>query len=229
MKQQLEHGIRYLDLRVVACPKTLKFKFCHALYGHEIQKDLKEVAQFLTENRQEVVILDFNHLYGITSQEHFGEFVEIVESFFQEMIWYPPLLEQFHFPTLSLSVLNEQNKQVLIFCRSNFEWKLAIDSKNLKSLWPNKNKKEETFDFNQRVLEKLGSKEKLYVTQCIMTPRLTNVISLRTRSLCDYERELLSDLPDWLQQSRRNGLKPNIITTDFIEQNNFASNVLDFN
>ena len=230
MKQQLEHGIRYLDLRVVACPKTSKFKFCHALYGHEIEKDLKEVAQFLTDYRHEVIILDFNHLYGITSQEHFHEFVSVVESFFKEMIWCPPSsTDQPNFQHLSLSAMTAQRKQVLLFCRSSFVWDLAVDSKHLKSLWPNKNKKEETFEFNEKVLEKIENREKFYVTQCIMTPRLKNVISLKNRSLHDYEKELISDLPHWLQQAKESGLKPNIITTDFIEENNFVTNVLNFN
>ena len=55
---QLERGIRYVDLRVMRSQKTGKLHFCHGLVGEEAAVGLEEIAGFLRHTRREVVIAD---------------------------------------------------------------------------------------------------------------------------------------------------------------------------
>ncbi|RXG70746.1 PI-PLC X domain-containing protein 3, partial [Armadillidium vulgare] len=66
--EQLTHGIRYFDIRVAM--KNNKFHFVHGLYGADLEDLLAEVRDFLTLRSGEVVLLDFQHLYGLTREDH---------------------------------------------------------------------------------------------------------------------------------------------------------------
>lgn len=50
IRQQLELGIRYLDLRVVCHKESGTFWTCHGVYCVDIKDVLKEINDFLTEN-----------------------------------------------------------------------------------------------------------------------------------------------------------------------------------
>ena len=63
--EQLRAGVRYLDLRIAFNEEDKGLYTCHSLYGEKIEGVLREVAEFLREQQQEVVILDFNHLYNM--------------------------------------------------------------------------------------------------------------------------------------------------------------------
>lgn len=56
--QQLEDGIRSLDLRVAVDKKGV-FRACHALYGDRLDKILDDVKQFSDAHPQEILILSF--------------------------------------------------------------------------------------------------------------------------------------------------------------------------
>jgi len=56
--QQLEDGIRSLDLRVAVDKKGV-LRVCHGLYGDRIDKILDEVKQFSDAHTKEIIILSF--------------------------------------------------------------------------------------------------------------------------------------------------------------------------
>jgi hypothetical protein len=65
---QLEAGIRYLDLRV--CFFNGGSYFCHGLISTEVGKAMREVQTWAAAHPSEIIILDFNHTYGMTDVEH---------------------------------------------------------------------------------------------------------------------------------------------------------------
>jgi len=83
---QLENGIRYFDIRLVAVgependPKLEKFegrsekerehRILHCLLGSEIKPILSEIKLFLSSHLEEVVILDLQHLYDFQPEDH---------------------------------------------------------------------------------------------------------------------------------------------------------------
>jgi hypothetical protein len=76
IKDQLEVGIRYLDLRVAYHEESAKYFTCHGVYCVDMKEVMQEINDFLTDNPKEIVVLDFNHLYEM--DEHHAGLVDNV-------------------------------------------------------------------------------------------------------------------------------------------------------
>ncbi|XP_076635170.1 PI-PLC X domain-containing protein 2 isoform X3 [Colletes latitarsis] len=70
IKDQLNGGIRYLDLRVATKPTNGNIYFLHGLYGSTIYQPLQEVAEWLASHSNEIVVLDFQHFYSFSETDH---------------------------------------------------------------------------------------------------------------------------------------------------------------
>ena len=67
--QQLEHGARYIDLRCMFSPKDGVWRTFHGTYGITIKRMLLDVAQFLSNHTEEVVIVDASHFDFFTTAD----------------------------------------------------------------------------------------------------------------------------------------------------------------
>lgn len=63
IEEQLRSGIRYLDVRVARDGKD--FYMCHSMKSANVDKLLDAVARFVHDNPEEIILLDFNHLYNM--------------------------------------------------------------------------------------------------------------------------------------------------------------------
>lgn len=79
IRQQLEHGIRYLDIRTSY--RKGQFMFCHGLYSCDSLQPLEEINQFLEAHPKEIVILDFQHVYNC-DRTLLQKYCEIIMSIF---------------------------------------------------------------------------------------------------------------------------------------------------
>lgn len=66
--QQLNAGVRYFDLRISLNPQdpTLTFSnlyLTHSVLGESLISVFQQIAQFISKNPDELIILDFNHWY----------------------------------------------------------------------------------------------------------------------------------------------------------------------
>ncbi len=84
--QQLEDGIRSLDLRVAVDKKGV-LRACHALYGDRIDKILDAVKQFSDAHPQEIIILSFwafhdwaQDMPGKMRPDKHAELINMIES-----------------------------------------------------------------------------------------------------------------------------------------------------
>jgi hypothetical protein len=66
--QQLEAGVRYLDLRV--CVTSRGLRICHGMAADPVESVIDSVRRFLDAHSTEIVILDFNHFYGLSPADH---------------------------------------------------------------------------------------------------------------------------------------------------------------
>jgi hypothetical protein len=64
---QLEHGIRYFDIRVAEKGNQGDFFFVHGLYGPKISRIAKDVNRFLEKHAGEVVILHVQHIFRMSA------------------------------------------------------------------------------------------------------------------------------------------------------------------
>lgn len=74
--QQLQAGVRYLDLRIARHAKSGKFYTCHGVYCADMSGVMKEIDTFLTNHPKEIVILDFNHFFEMDGFH--GDFLKMV-------------------------------------------------------------------------------------------------------------------------------------------------------
>ena len=56
-------GVRYIDLRAFLDGTDNKVYLVHRFEAGELMKELEGVADFVKSHRNEVVILDMNHIY----------------------------------------------------------------------------------------------------------------------------------------------------------------------
>lgn len=70
LQQQLEGGIRYLDLRISSGPLHHQYSIVHGLYGVDIKEILETVKSFCASHLSEVFIIDINHLYAMSTMDH---------------------------------------------------------------------------------------------------------------------------------------------------------------
>ncbi|XP_076635169.1 PI-PLC X domain-containing protein 2 isoform X2 [Colletes latitarsis] len=218
IKDQLNGGIRYLDLRVATKPTNGNIYFLHGLYGSTIYQPLQEVAEWLASHSNEIVVLDFQHFYSFSETDH-RHLVDTILRIFQKRLC--PIASSFDHITLRR--LNLEKYQVIVIYRNAY-------AKNYSNLWPsglwltpwpNTVRVDELVDFLNKELQtrtlKIG-----FVSQCILTPDVSYVL----KHICGtLQRDLVpvcrKVILSWINEKRpgRGGL--NIVIADFVSDDNF--------
>ena len=166
--QQLQAGIRYLDLRVAATPDGQSFYTCHGVYCVAMTEVLQEIRDFLQAHPQEIVLLDFNHFYGMQA-EHHEAFAKLLMDTLGDKIATQPCL------TPSSTVQEYWDAQVqAVVIYHDVPTHQASDGKlwhkhTIHSPWPNKNKTKELRE-NLETNVKARNKNRFFVLQGILTP-----------------------------------------------------------
>jgi len=75
---QLNNGIRYLDFRV--CYNSSDFYLCHTMLGDSVATALKDIQTFAKVHPSEIIIIDFNHLYGIDDSAIATQFLQLLKN-----------------------------------------------------------------------------------------------------------------------------------------------------
>lgn len=228
IKDQLNSGIRYLDLRVATKPTDANIYFVHGLYGSKIYQPLQEIAEWLSFHNNEIVILDFQHFYSFSEMDH-SHLVETIFRIFQTKLC--PVASIFDHITLNW--LNLEKYQVIVIYRNVF----AQNYSNLwpsclwRTPWPNTVRVNELIDFLDIKL-KARPLQIGFISQCLLTPDISYIL----KHLCGtLQRDLVplcqKAILLWINHKRpgRGGL--NIIIADFISDNNFlfCKTVIDSN
>ena len=109
LTQQLELGVRYMDLRVAPKPGSEDIYMVHALYGRTVAQCMTEINDFLNQHTKEIVLLDFNHFFDMTAVEHTVLISALMDIFGQKMC---QLLDA---DSLTLENLWSSGLQVIVF------------------------------------------------------------------------------------------------------------------
>lgn len=65
IRQQLEHGVRYIDLRVSKCVQDNEYYIVHTFCGPLLRNVLSEIKGFLSEHEGECLLLEVTPVYGV--------------------------------------------------------------------------------------------------------------------------------------------------------------------
>ncbi|KAL7064383.1 hypothetical protein AAHC03_04349 [Spirometra sp. Aus1] len=242
LTEQLTAGLRYFDLRVLQtsaaesgggggggrslgadgasiCPGM--FYFVHGQFAREVTSELFNVRTFLRDNPKEVVILDFNHIYGC-DRESALKLQTLVKQVF------PGMLAPHTGSIPSLNELWSAGHQVIcIFhcgpCLPDM-WPAGC----IRSPWPNMTDVDKLFQF----LDANGPTDEktFHVSQNILTPDAAFVFANLSKGLDSLAGPAGARTLQWLQQ-RGQSRRLNIVIVDFAVRAlpDFARTVISLN
>ena len=219
MQDQLHNGIRYFDFRVAKLEE--KFRILHGLHGEEVFTILDSINEFLSLNKEEIVILHFQHFFDVTFENHMTILQTIQDIFGTK-------LSEKSIENLVIRDLQKAGKQVLVlytgpsgchdfawpknFCRN--PWANTMDiPKLLKFL---------TKHMGRRPLNCL------YVSQSILTPNTTTILTKPFSTLFKATKACNQALPKWIDETGKH-LHPNIIMTDFVTDTELPNIIVSLN
>lgn len=87
IREQLDGGIRYLDLRVDYDPSTSTYKTFHLLFGNDAKSTLLDVANFLKENVREIVVIEMTQFYTNVDASVKADFQQFLTTTFEGLLY----------------------------------------------------------------------------------------------------------------------------------------------
>ena len=218
VKEQLDGGIRYIDLRLATKPNSDSIYILHGLYGSEVSEPLQQIEEWLLAHPFEVVILDFQHFYSFADHNH-QHLISKIRTIFKMKLC--PVYNRLDH--ISLQWLASEKYQVLIIYRN-------IAARNYTDLWPSglwptpwpdTTNSEEMIEFLNRMIQSRSPKMG-FVSQCVLTPNTSYVM----RHICgSLHRDLAKTCRDashpWINENRPGPGGLNIVITDFVSYSDF--------
>nr|CAD7448405.1 unnamed protein product [Timema bartmani] len=213
LTQQLQHGIRYFDLRVSSKPLSKDLYVVHGLYGDPIKAILDQVDIFLLNHPDEIVVLDFQHFYTLTDLDH-SSLMTLIGHLFGARLC--PMLRNLEMVTLNY--MRSRGYQVIVIYRHeaargdlNFWFSGAWPTP-----WPNTTSVSAMLTFLDHRLATRPPNSG-FVTQCVLTPDIRYVL---LHPLTSLEQSLAlhcnkAILP-WVSNQRPGAKGVNVVISDFV-------------
>ena len=227
-KQQLDHGIRYFDLRVSNRHKSQELYFVHGLFGNTVESGLREIEEWLQAHPKEVILIDFNHFFNMTAEDHQILSVQILQIFGDKVC---PMTDM---EKCALNVLWDNQWQVIVLhCHEP----VTIDNPKLwprdchiASPWPNTTEPTKMVNILEAQMTRGRPLGKFYVSQGILTPTGTTILQHIGRNLKDVLAPVaMKNLLFFLKDKTVGPRGVNIVIADFVELEEFVSKVLALN
>lgn len=149
--EQLKAGVRFLDLRVAKKDAENQYYFVHGLYCEEVEGPLEDMRKFLDDHPDEFLIVDCQHFYNFTENDHFDFSTILIKVFGARLFAREGT-------TLLQCTLNNAiplHKQVLVVYREgrHSDGKFWYSS-DWPTPWPNKTGVRQLRDYLDDALEK---------------------------------------------------------------------------
>lgn len=223
--EQLFLGVRYFDIRLGIVAGTDRMAILHGLYGLSVVQMMQEMKGFLSTHPLEVVILDFQHFYDFSNDNHVDLVALLVKQFGQLLC-----LPQEELTGLTLDVITRSGKQVIVIYPVEQALKLC------HALWPRylcPNPWANTLDvtYLETFLNKgLANRDSsvLFVSQAIVTPSIRTVAEHPFSTLKKTVGPCNNCMCNWIEHLATQK-KPNIIMVDFVHQHSLPKQIIALN
>lgn len=224
-KQQLEHGIRYFDLRVASRKDKDGIHFLHSLYGPSVADSLEEIKSFLDCHSREIILLDFNHFYEM-NESHHKKLIDLLIDKFESKIC--PHLDM---DSVSLSMMWESGLQVIIFYQNEFikDNMMFWPASSIKAPWPNTAHIHDLITFLDGKFKAGRPPNEFHVTQGVITPGTGAIMSHLNSSLHILAEKAAPRIVLWLKDKQIGAQGINICMIDFVEKADFIPSVITLN
>lgn len=214
--RQLKDGIRHFDFRL--CQQGAEYHLCHGFIGPRMRDVLSQIRSFLLNNPNEKVLLDFNHVYGVTN--HSDVTRNILE-----------VLGDMIIPRGNINVpLGLLSGKVFVFYSGNQN---DFDNSNLlNTLWANKQNMQDLINYQVTTQNSRNDPSKVFVSQFLMTPSLDMIASglvqnKKAKSVKDLAKKYYWQIPSVIS-SMYNSSLVNTVSTDFYTDA-FVSSIISMN
>ena len=227
MISQLRDGVRYLDIKLCrdksASFKEAMIKSCNNFFNEPIVESLKEVLQFITESKKELVILDFSHFFGMSNGDHDYLAKLIVTTFKNKLV-----SNRIFDPTSSLNEIWKTAQRIIVIYNND-----RIVSKSKEIFWPKSNSityarplVQSTHELFIKLSSQLSSRKEtdagFYALQAVLSPNdemIAKGIIGRPSSALELGHSYNPEITNWISTSALPRSKINIIILD-----NYSSN-----
>jgi hypothetical protein len=231
IRQQLDEGIRYLDLRLAYHAESETIMTCHGVYCVDIKEILQEIAAFLDENTKEIVILEFKKLHEFGPDQH-----AMLKDLIFEILGDKVAVRDDCPATATVQEYWDKGYQAVVLYQDRptadeSEGKLwplfCIDSP-----WPNAGDTTELYNSLKDEIEKHNPKH-FFVAQAILTPD----VDLIKKELMDggglsirkISKQCGGKVVDWVEEEWKPAQKLNIVIVDFFNDCNLLPAVINYN
>ncbi|XP_028300321.1 PI-PLC X domain-containing protein 1 [Gouania willdenowi] len=227
IKQQLDCGIRYFDLRIAHRPNdsSTDLYFYHGVYTSlTVQTVLKDISDWLDAHPSEVVILSFSHFLGLSQELHMLLLTTIRNIFTSKLC--PKAVQGM----LTLRRLWALGYQVIVSYEHNMSRYHSELWLHIPYWWANKCKAEALIDeFEHR--KQHGRPGGFFVTGMNLTEDLKYICTHPTESLKDLVTSTYPTLLCWLKEQTPGSEvgSLNIIAGDFITESAFVPTIVALN
>ena len=230
--QQLQHGVRYFDMRPGYLDYQDDFYFVHGVHGNPIRGMLISMRDFLLANEQEVIIVDFNHFHQFDGSLH-ERFVRMIKDVFGHKL----LLQEKDdaFVNFTLEYIWKQKKQVFLTYKdadiAEHHPELWFGRHFIFSPWHNT---DSISGLTRKLDELLENPEHQYqfnVFQAILTARKSTLALNPTSTLRDcLVVKCNAGIKKWLDEVFRQCKQGvNIVMCDYICEDNLIEAILKLN
>lgn len=230
IKDQLEAGVRYLDLRIVRHEETGKFYTCHGVFCVDMKTVIDEINTFLTENSKEIVLLDINHLFQMDG--HHNELVDDMLATLGDKVANFNSLK----PTSTVGdYWNAGAQAVILYCGKDtlgqYDGRLW-SQREIKSPWPQAAEITILHDKLKINVEK-RSKDTFFVLQGLLTPdgnlikeeiMESNISTSLETIACRVNCKVVAWIEDeWNEETH------NVVIVDFFESCSMVPAIINWN
>ncbi|VDK29394.1 unnamed protein product [Gongylonema pulchrum] len=216
IKQQLEAGVRFLDVRVAAINES--FYVVHGLRAMEIRELFKRVDDFVSLHPKEVILIDINHFYEFHEQQH-EKLLDMISTLFGDrlinrpattrtamsytlnkiwngagrvIVFYQPPL-----PSPDTTDINGHAGPSDIIKLPNYVWSRQF----IKSPWPKTEDTRRMIDEVADIIQSRVLEDGFQVCQAIVTLTVNSIIRQPTGTFeARFGRRATRALVDWLRR-----------------------------
>ena len=222
--QQLETGVRYLDLRVAFNNQTCRIHVLHGLYGECISLCLERMHFFLDCHPKEVLLLDFNHFYNMEPVHHM-QLIKLLQRAFKGLLFKRNDLKH-----TTLRFILERKCRLVVFYHhpSASSCDDLWPSTSVSSPWPNTMDVSECLTFLTQQLANRRS-DQFYVCQGVLTPGVEEVLThVYSTLVVECAKKVNPFISSWIKRLpiKDHGM---IYITDCVEICSIPSVVINLN
>jgi hypothetical protein len=223
---QLEAGIRYLDLRVSRRSGNDMY-IVHGMYAENVNVVIDAVHTFVTNNDKEIVILDFNHFYEMTTDSHNALVSKLISTFGD--ILAP---RSFTVDATVNDLWAKRQRVIVLYGNGDAVTANAQlwSQSSISSPWPNKT---DTSSLKNALEGELPNKrDTFFVLQGVLTPDGEMIkkgfIPGHWHSLEDVAKDTTPKVVGWIKDLWANQ-NLNIVIVDWFEVSNYVDVVKSLN